>query len=102
MNSCYDCSRDIALFLEDAKLMYCSQKLANGTISGHSVILKDNYVYDTNKKMHFNLNNFLKSYGVTVYKTFSVEEYSNENFFKNIKSDWILWCNQNNVIVKFY
>lgn len=98
---CYDCSQFIALYLQDAKLMYCSIKLRDGSFGGHSVILKNDYVYDTNDRMHYTLKDFVKHHTATIYKTFSREEYENDDFFENIKSDWISWCNQNNVSVCF-
>ena len=101
MGDCYECSYRIALLLDDAKLMYCSKLTAGGTFSGHSVILKGNYVYDTNHRRHFTLDEFKQNFESTIYKIFSFEEYSKDDFFSSIAEDFVSWCNENNFYVDF-
>lgn len=55
---CYYFSWYIALFLNDATLMYCSIKGNDGRNTAHSVIVKNNCVYDTNARQHFDLNDY--------------------------------------------
>lgn len=93
---CYYCSWFIALFLKDAKLMYCSQKCPKG-LSGHSVIVKDNCVYDTNGRRHWDYDEYIKFYDVNVYKMFSESEYRKESFFDDIRDGFVEWCAERNV-----
>lgn len=93
---CYITSASIALFLDDAKIMYCSIKGKNGD-TGHSVIVKNNCVYDTNQRLHYDLEEYKKIFEVNVYKIFSKEEYNDEEFFDNIRDGFVKWCAERNV-----
>lgn len=93
---CYFYSWAIAQWLEDAKLMYCSQKLKDGP-SAHAVIVKDNCVYDTNLRRHFDYNEYIELYDIVIYKMFSEEEYRTETFFDDIRPEFVEWCAKNNV-----
>lgn len=93
---CYYFSRALALYLTDAKLLYCSVNTFDNKRTGHSVILKNNCVYDTNAKKHFDYDTYSKVTDLTVYKVFSYEEYSKKTFFDDIRDDFVKWCSDNN------
>lgn len=93
---CYFYSWAIALCLKDAQLMYCSQKSKDGQ-TAHAVIVKDNCVYDTNNRRHYNYDEYIKRYNIIVYRMFSEEEYRKETFFDDIRPGFVEWCAKNNV-----
>ncbi len=93
---CYWYSWFIALFLKDAELMYCSIVKENGERTGHSVIVKNNCVFDTNQRQHYELETYKKNVEVIVYKMFSEKEYKKGTFFEDIKEDFMKWCKENN------
>ena len=92
---CYYYSRALAMYLEDAQLMYCSIPAA-GEITGHSVIVKNNCVYDTNDRRHYDYEEYIKK-EVEIYKFFSEEDYRKESFFDDIRQDFVEWCAERNV-----
>lgn len=94
---CYYYSWGIALFLKDAELMYCSIKDNDGGDTAHAVIVKNNCVYCTNARQHFDLEEYKEMLGVNVYKMFSEEEYRTKEFFNNIRADFVQWCAERNV-----
>lgn len=93
---CYFYSRYIALFLKDAKLMYCSIDRGNGSRTGHAIIVKNNEVYCTNSRQHFDLDEYKKMRGVIIYKMFSEKEYRKKRFFEDIGEDFMKWCAEHN------
>ena len=92
---CYFYSRALALYLEDAQLMYCAI-LVEGRPSGHSVIVKNNCIYDTNDKKHYEYDEYIKDNYVLIYKMFSRDEYEKESFFDDIRQGFVEWCKENN------
>lgn len=76
--------------------MYCAQTIKDGW-SAHAVIVKDNCVYDTNLRRHFDYNEYIELYHIVIYKLFSEEEYRKETFFDDIRSEFVEWCEKNNV-----
>lgn len=93
---CYFYSRALAMYLEDAELMYCAIQI-EGRPSGHSVIIKDNCIYDTNDRKHYNYNEYIKDNSALIYKTFSNEEYEKESFFDDIRPGFVEWCAERDV-----
>lgn len=93
---CYYYSRGIALYLEDAQLLYCYITKKDGKKTGHAVIVKNNCVYCTNERRHFDLEEYKKIRGVEVYKIFSKNEYCSSHFFYNIREDFKKWCAEKN------
>lgn len=94
---CYYYSRELALLLKDAKIMYCSIEVEDGEKTGHAVILKNDCVYSTNTREHYCLNVYKKMRGFEIFKIFSEEEYRKEDFFDNIREDFVKWCAERNV-----
>lgn len=93
---CYFYSWGIALYLTDAQIMYCSIDSKDGP-TGHAVIVKNNCVYDTNLRQHFDLEVFKETLNCKIYKLFSEEDYRDVNFFDNIRKGFVDWCAENNV-----
>ena len=98
---CYDISRAIAVHLSDVQLMYCAISCKDGSLTCHSVIVKNNSVFDTNLKIHENYDEFIEDRKAIVYKFFSYEEYIKESFFNDIEDDLLKWCINNNVYLDF-
>lgn len=97
IGGCYFFSWVIALNLKDAKLMYCAVDGSEEPRISHAVILKDNCVYCTNCRRHFNLEEYKEITNASIYKIFSEKEYRNKKFFDNIKEGLVKWCKENNV-----
>ena len=93
---CYYCSWVIARFLNDAQIMYCSIQISNRP-SGHAVIVKDNCIYDTNERRHYDYDEYIKLREAVVYKIFSQEEYKKKTFFDDIRQGFVDWCTENDV-----
>lgn len=94
---CYFYSWIIALYLKDAELMYGSFKHTDGSLQGHAVIVKNNCVYDTNSRMHFDIGEYKQLQDFNVYKMFSEKEYRTKDFFDNIRDGFVQWCAERNV-----
>ena len=93
---CYFYSWALANYLKDARLMYCAIQIG-GKLSGHAVIVKNNYVYDTNDKKHYNYDEYIKENSALIYKFFSKNEYERESFFDDIRDEFVEWCKDHNV-----
>lgn len=93
---CYFYSWCVAMLLKDAELMYCSIDKGNGNRTGHSVIVKNNCVFCTNSRQHFDLEEYKKMRRVIIYKMFSREEYISKTFFDDNREDFKKWCAQHN------
>lgn len=93
---CYFYSWAIANFLRDAQIMYCSIQI-HGRPSGHSVIVKNNCVYDTNEIKHYDFDDYIKHQEAVIYKMFSEDEYRKATFFDDIRDGFVEWCAKNNV-----
>ena len=94
---CYYFSRWLAAYIDNAKLMYCSITLDDGTKTAHSVIFKDNCVFDTNARMHYNYDEYLKDFGAQVFRFYTSDAYLRDSFFDDIREDLLQWCADNNV-----
>lgn len=97
---CYYYSWRVALFLEDAQLMYGSFKHSDGSLSGHAVVVKNNCVYDTNARSHYDIDEYKELMDFTVYKMFSEKEYRTRDFFDNIRDGFVQWCSEHDVYCK--
>ena len=93
---CYYYSRLIAVFLDDAQLMYCAIKIGD-VLSCHAVILKNHCVYDTNERKHYDYDEYIKENEAIVYKMFSASQYRKESFFDDIREELVEWCRQNKI-----
>lgn len=93
---CYFYSRMLALYIDDAQLMYCAIKINDEERTGHSVIVKNHCIYDTNTKFHYDYDEYIEETDAIIYKIFSKEEYEKESFFDDIRSGFIEWCKEKN------
>lgn len=97
LGKCYYFSRWLAAYIDDAKLMYCSITLDDGTQTAHSVIVKDDCVFDPNARMHYNYDEYLRNFGAQVFRFYTSDMYLRDSFFDNIREDLLKWCADNNV-----
>lgn len=75
--------------------MYCTIQIDNRP-SGHAVVLKDNFIYDTNDRKHYDYDEYIKEKEALIYKTFSRDEYGKDSFFDDIRQGFVKWCEENN------
>ena len=92
---CYFYSWALAMYLKNAEIMYCAIQI-DGRPSGHSVIVKNNCIYDTNDKKHYDYDEYIKDHEAMIYKTFSKNEYKKDTFFDDIRPGFVEWCKENN------
>lgn len=95
---CYMYSLCLGFYLHKASIMYCSVRGIGGVRTAHAVLVKDGCVYDTNFRRHHDFDEYIKFFDAKVYKIFPEKIYKDYDFFKNIKGDFINWCNENDVI----
>lgn len=94
---CYFVSRVLATWIEDAKVMYCSIATKNDGQTAHAVIVKNNCVYDTNNRKHYDYDEYIERFKVEVYKIFGKEAYYKESFFDDVRQGFVDWCAERNV-----
>ena len=87
----------LALFLEDAKIMFCSVAGKEHPQTAHAVIVKNNCIYDTNKRRHYDFDEYIEMHKAEVYQIFEKEVYSKKSFFDDIREDFKNWCAERNV-----
>lgn len=92
---CYLFSCALAICIKDAEVLYCTIQI-DGQPSGHSVVLKNNCIYDTNQKKHYSYEFFLEDSGAEVYKIFTKDEYAKRSFFDDIRPGFVEWCKERN------
>lgn len=98
-NLCYYYAREIALIVTDVKLMYVSicDHLNDNETFAHVIIRRNNEVYCTNFRRTFKLDDYAKFFDMKIYKEWNYEEYSNPDFYKLVKKDFVKWCKENDV-----
>ena len=94
---CYAIAWVLALFIEDAKVMYCSIACKENGQTAHAVVVKNNCIYDTNKRMHYDFDEYIELNKVEVYKIFEKEVYCKISFFDDVREDFKNWCAERNV-----
>lgn len=96
---CYYYSREIGLIIKDVDLIWCSisDPFNKDKCYAHAIIKKNEYIYDTNHRMSYNFDDYAKLYNLKIFKEWSYDQYSNENFSLNIRKDFRNWCIQNGV-----
>lgn len=93
---CYYYSRELAMQIEESLLLYLSIKKEDEYIS-HAVVVKDGCVFDTNIKIHFELDEYIRLNKGVVYKMFSREEFEKDDFFENIRPKLMDYCKEHGV-----
>lgn len=94
---CYAVAWILALWLEDAKIMYCSIASKEDGKTAHAVVVKNNCIYDTNKRMHFDYDEYIEINKVEVYQIFEEEVYCKKSFFDDVRQGFVDWCTERNV-----
>lgn len=93
---CYAVAWTLALWIKDAKVMYCSIAGKDGQ-TAHAVVVKNNCVYDTNERRHYDFDEYMKFHKAEVYQIFEEEVYCTKSFFDNVRQDFVNWCAERNV-----
>ena len=104
-HTCYFTSYTIANTLKnpDIKILWICVETFNHKC-GHSVLVKNNKIYDSNLRRTYNREKYLKSLNAEVFKEYSMDEYLNDfniqqTYFSFL--DWEefdTWCKQRNAI----
>lgn len=98
-NVCYYYAREIALIVKDVKLMYVSvcDHLNNNKTCAHVIIRRNDEIYCTNFRRTFKLDDYTRFFDMKIYKEWDYQQYSNPDFRKLVKKDFVKWCNENDV-----
>lgn len=107
-NKCYVSSFYIANVLKnkDVKIIWLTITF-NGKTFGHSVLAKNNYIYDSNFRKTYLQEDYLKHCHSKVFREFSLEEYltddiqKNSNPFTHFSNEWQefkTFCESNDAI----
>lgn len=94
---CYFVAWVLALWLEDAKIMYCSVASKEYGQQAHAVVVKNNCIYDTNLRAHYDFDEYIKMYKAEVYQIFEKEVYCKKSFFDDVRQDFKNWCAERSV-----
>ena len=93
---CYYFSRRIAMHIENSEIMYLAIWEGEMYIS-HAVVVKNNCVFDTNARIHFNLQEYITLNQAKVYKTFTRNEFEKDDFFSDIRQGLVQYCADHNI-----
>lgn len=93
---CYAVACVLASWIEDAKVMYCSIAYKDGQ-TAHAVVVKNNCIYDTNIRRHFDFDEYIKMNKAEVYQIFEKEVYCKKSFFDDVRQGFMNWCAERNV-----
>lgn len=99
---CYFYSLEIARIIKDSTLIWGSieEPLEDGhNHYAHAFILRNGYIYDTNMRQSEKYKDFVKLYNFKLYKEWSYDEYSREDFRGFERANFQKWCQENNVLV---
>lgn len=79
-HKCYFISYAIANALEnpDIKILWICIQTTPDNKCGHSVIVKNNKIYDSNLRRTYSYEEYFKAYKAEVFKEYSIEEYMNK------------------------
>lgn len=94
---CYAVAWVLALWIEDAKVMYCSIERKGNDKTAHAVVVKNNCIYDTNLRKHYDFDEYIKMNKAEVYQIFEEEVYCKKSFFADFREDFKTWCAERNV-----
>ncbi len=97
IGQCYTVALILALLIEDAKIMYCSIASGEGGPTAHAVVVKNNCVYDTNIRRHYDYDEYIEMAKAEVYQIFEKEIFCRESFLSDVKEDFANWCAKRNV-----
>lgn len=98
---CYVCSLEIAKIIKDSILVWgaIEEPFEDGhNYYAHTVILRNGYIYDSNRRQSDKYENFIKFYKFKLYKQWKYDEYSQRDFRESERADFRKWCKENNVL----
>lgn len=98
---CYFYSLEIARIIKDSILIWgaAEEPLEEGhKYYAHAVILRNDYIYDSNMRQSERYEDFMKLYKFKLYKQWNYEEYSREDFRESERLEFRKWCKENNVL----
>lgn len=97
---CFDTVYRIANILEDPNIYIVWMSV--GVLEkkfGHAVLMKNDYIYDSNYRKTYRKSKYLNSYNAEIFKIFSINEYLEANIYKTIHwNNFDIWCRQRNAV----
>ncbi len=97
---CYAYSLELARILKDVQLVYGAVRqtfLPNSGLCAHAVILKNGEIFDSLLLRSFKLEDYQKAFDLKIYQIWEYDEFSVQDFAKDVKYDFVEWCKFNNV-----
>ena len=97
---CYFYSLEIAKIIKDSILIWgaIEEPFEEGhNYYAHAIILRREYIYDSNMRQSSKYDDFVRLYNFKKYKQWNYNEYSKKNFRANERTDFRKWCQKNNV-----
>lgn len=95
---CYNVSFILASMVRDAELLFLGvYDRYTDKYLAHCVVLKNGYIYDTNDRLHYTAEDYMRSFKCKIYKAFSKDEYYYDNFLNDTFPKFDKWCEENNV-----
>lgn len=100
IHCCYYYSLEIARIIKDCNLIWgaVEEPFEDGhNYYAHAVILRNNYIYDSNMRQSEKYEDFIKLYKFKLYKQWNYNEYSRKDFRESERAEFRKWCKENNV-----
>ena len=102
-HKCYQTTYLLARMVHnpEIKIIWMTIKdYVNGSRYGHAVITKGGYIYDSNRRRTYKVEEYLELAQAEIYREFSIEEYSQDKyvFLKEYLDEFEQWCNTRNVV----
>ena len=99
VSQCYDLTHEIANAISNCniKIVWISVENQYERV-GHAILEKNGYVYDTSTKKTYPASQYYKALNAVRYRSFTIKEYSNKNFFEKYWYAFGKWCLQNKVV----
>lgn len=97
---CYHYSLKIAKIIKDSTLIWggIEDPFKDGHVYyAHAVILRNNYVYDSNLHQSISYADFIKLYKFKLYKKWSYDNYSQNHFRDSERKEFRNWCEKNKI-----
>lgn len=95
---CYNVSFILASMIQDAELLFLGvyDKHTDKYLA-HCVVLKNGCIYDTNDRLHYTVEDYMRYFKCKIYKAFSKAEYDYDDFLNDTFPKFDKWCEENNV-----
>lgn len=105
LHLCYFYSLKIAKVIKDSTLIwgYVEPCFKNNTYrAAHALIIKNNYVYDSNLKLSIKYDDYASLYNLKIYKSWNYNVYSKKFFREDERAEFRKWCINNDVLFYEY